>query len=155
MNSRMNYLDSRTLRKILSYIDFDTFLRCRIIPEINGYLTVNREKWEEIENEMRIHHICNAPKLFEFTCESGSVTLAKYCRKISRDELDWNYGLHRACKGGHLDLARLMIDKGANEWNWCLLGACEGGHVDLVQLMIDKGATACYFCGKSMQSHLN
>ena len=37
------------------------------------------------------------------------------------DEGAWNLGLFGACDGGeakHRELARLMIDKGANDWNW-------------------------------------
>jgi hypothetical protein len=40
-----------------------------------------------------------------------------------------------------MDLAKLMIEKGAREWNSGLRDACEGGHLDLAELMIEKGAT--------------
>ena len=53
---------------------------------------------------------------------------------------NWNLGLYYACKGGHLDIVNLMIEKGAKHWNYGLQGACEGGHLAIVNLMIDKGA---------------
>jgi len=55
-------------------------------------------------------------------------------------DIDVNFGLQGACKGGHMDLVQLMIDKGANNWNEGLLASCLGGHKDLAQFMIDKGA---------------
>ena len=59
---------------------------------------------------------------------------------IERINYDWNWGLFKACKHGHKDLAELMIEKGANGLNWGLQGACEGGHKALALYMIQKGA---------------
>jgi hypothetical protein len=66
----------------------------------------------------------------------------------------WNHCLYGACKGGHLQLAYLMIQKGADGWNFGLYYACCGGHLSLVNLMIKNGATQCYNCGESIQEHL-
>lgn len=44
-----------------------------------------------------------------------------------------------ACRGGHMDIVRLLIEEGAYHWNKGLLIAC--GHLDIVKLMIEKGAT--------------
>jgi len=46
-----------------------------------------------------------------------------------------------------------MISKGANDWNYGLYGACYGGHMELVKLMISKGATRCYSCEKTIKDH--
>ena len=71
---------------------------------------------------------------------------------ILEDE-NWNYGLSGACRGGHMEIVLLMIEKGVvDNWDWGLRGACEGGHMRVVLLMIEKGATdwnwglnyACY-----------
>ena len=40
--------------------------------------------------------------------------------KLALDHVDINCGLIGACKGGHKDLALLMIEKGANDWNYGL-----------------------------------
>jgi len=61
-----------------------------------------------------------------------------YFVHIYQNEL--NEGLFRACRGGHRDLAELMIKKGATDLNWGLEGACEGGHRELAEWMIEKGA---------------
>lgn len=71
----------------------------------------------------------------------GHFELAK--RMISKGANDFNAGLCNACHGGHLQLAELMISMtfgGARFFNWGLRGACEGGHIKLVELMISKGA---------------
>src|SRR3989344_808640 len=51
---------------------------------------------------------------------------------------NWNWGLNYACKGGHLDIVNLMINKGVKNWNYGLEGACVGGHLNIVNLMIEK-----------------
>ncbi len=95
-------------------------------------------------------------------CLQGSGYWINYCIKKGADEWNWglegackgghldiielmidkgaNWGLEGACKGGHLDIIELMIEKGAKDWNWGLEGACEGGHLDIIKLMIKKGA---------------
>jgi hypothetical protein len=49
--------------------------------------------------------------------------------------------LQNACWGGHKELARLMIDKGATDFKYSLWNACAGGHKELVDYMIEQGAT--------------
>ena len=49
-----------------------------------------------------------------------------------------------ACQNGHVDVARLLLDKGAdvnraNKNGWTPLSiACSKGHVDAVRLLLDK-----------------
>ena len=69
-------------------------------------------------------------------CKEGNIE--KVNDLIKQNANDWNSGLCGACIGGHLYLANLMINKGANNG---LYGACYGGHLELVNLMINKGAT--------------
>jgi ankyrin repeat protein len=52
-----------------------------------------------------------------------------------------------ACEAGHLDCARLLIDRGGARVNLgdeddfsALMAAAEGGHIDLVRRLIDRGA---------------
>lgn len=86
--------------------------------------------------------------------------------KCSENQL--NEGFMNACYGGHVKIARLMIDHGANNWGggvWCacrsdnieivnllilhggfddwdggLLDACENGRMEIAKLMIEHGA---------------
>lgn len=69
--------------------------------------------------------------------------------------VDVNFGLRGACEGGHIDIVRKMISKGANDWNEALCCACEGGHLELAQMMIDKGADVNYgLQGACFSNHL-
>jgi hypothetical protein len=51
-----------------------------------------------------------------------------------------------ACRAGHFDLGKLLIEKGAdvkmgnNQGETPLLAACRAGHFDLCALLVDKGA---------------
>ena len=50
-------------------------------------------------------------------------------------------GLLGAARGGHLDIVKLMLEKGAdNKYNWAMLNAANGGHIDIVKFILEKGA---------------
>jgi purine nucleoside permease len=72
-------------------------------------------------------------------CRGGHLDLANLM--IANGATNWDRGLREACRGGHLDLANLMIANGATNWNRGLHGACRGGHRTLVACMIGKGAS--------------
>ncbi len=72
-------------------------------------------------------------------CRGGHMDIVKLM--IERGATDWNYGLYGACKGGHMNMVELMIERGATDWNNGLYGACRGGHMNMVELMIERGAT--------------
>ena len=65
------------------------------------------------------------------TCADGSFKWLEYCRF---------YGLCNACRGGHINIVKMMIKKGATTWNNGLFGACQGGNMEIVDLIIEKGA---------------
>ena len=58
----------------------------------------------------------------------------------SNNYFNWNNGMHGAAEGGHMNIVKLMIKKGASNWNKGMYGAAEGGHIDIIQFFIDKGA---------------
>jgi ankyrin repeat protein len=102
-------------------------------------------------------------------CQGGQLEMVNLMIEKGAD--DWNMGLYSACNGGHfaygnpfcakgtkralleanarstrLEIANLMIKKGANDWNFGLRHACKNGHLEIVNLMIEKGATRCGNC---------
>ena len=64
---------------------------------------------------------------------SSSVALAEPAR-------EWDYGMGWACNGGHLEIVKLMIEKGATDWDYGMANACKRGHLEIVKFMIEKGA---------------
>jgi len=73
-----------------------------------------------------------------------------------------NDGLNYACKIGHIKIACLLIEKGANDWNRGFSAACEGcrehkntdDYLNIMELMISHGAQECMHCYKSLELHL-
>lgn len=57
--------------------------------------------------------------------------------------------LHEACSRGHLEIARILLQYGANHSETALSGirplheAIENGHVEIVRLLISYGADPC------------
>jgi ankyrin repeat protein len=72
-------------------------------------------------------------------CDNGYIDIAQLM--IAKGASNWNGGLYHACSNGHIDIARLMIAKGASNYNSGLSCACINGHMNIIQLMIDKGAS--------------
>lgn len=94
---------------------------------------------------------------FRQACEYGYFEyVVKYIKYIENDEkikktLKFNYGgryfllilncgLNYACKGNHLDIAKLLIEKGANCFNSGLYYACCGNNINLVNYMVNLGS---------------
>ena len=46
-----------------------------------------------------------------------------------------------AARGGHIDLVKFFISKGARNWDYGIHGAAKGGHVEIVKFFVEKGAT--------------
>ncbi len=50
--------------------------------------------------------------------------------------------IHGACRGGHIEIARAMLDRGSDtDFDISLDAACRGGHLDIVKLLIERGPT--------------
>jgi Ankyrin repeats (3 copies) len=46
-----------------------------------------------------------------------------------------------AAEGGHMEIVKLMIEKGGTSFEIAMQYAAEGGYMEIVKLMIEKGAT--------------
>jgi len=65
----------------------------------------------------------------------------KYVKSIIKDEADFNAGLLEACKNGYIEIAKLLIEKGATNLNEALYTAALNSHTSIAKLLIEKGAT--------------
>lgn len=61
-----------------------------------------------------------------------------FCEFIDTNKAARNHGFYNACVGGHMEIVKMMIDKGADAWNWGIEGACVGGNIEIVELIISK-----------------
>jgi len=65
--------------------------------------------------------------------------LSKYVDQERYIDIVLNTWLYYACKGGHLDIVKLMNKNGVENFNDGLNGACKGGHIKIVKLIIEQG----------------
>jgi hypothetical protein len=112
-----------------------------------NYLSLDSEEWFLLTGDIQ----GNPP--YELSGIAGIYDLAK--AGLVGDALESlrnesaTEGLYGACRGGHKDLALLMIQKLDHPimrsiWDTGLEEACIGGHEDLALLMIEKGAYETY-----------
>ncbi len=74
---------------------------------------------------------------FYGACLGGHLDLAK---TMINDKINYDIALFYACQGGHLEIIKFIIGKGATNWNQGIEAACLGGHIKLVKLMAAHGA---------------
>jgi hypothetical protein len=102
--------------------------------------------WEEVDglsSSEKLHAIWGAAR-------SNYITLAVHLAKAG---VDPDFGLWGAARRGSMRLVRRMIFFGATDWTSGMHDACKGGHHDIMRLMIDKGAIHCP-CGRPLAEHL-
>ncbi len=90
-------------------------------------------------------------KLMYEACLGGHMEIIKFM--IGKGADNPNGGLYNACFGGHMEIVKLMIEKGADDSNREFHEACIGGHMEIAKFMIEKGATQCNHCYKSISEH--
>jgi hypothetical protein len=84
------------------------------------------------ENKKRV-----SMKKFEAACLAGNTNKVLRCLQFGTPDV--NVGMKLACRGGHLELVKLLIDRGANEFQHGLACACRGvGNLQVVKLMLEK-----------------
>ncbi len=135
-------------------------IKCHIFSFLNELELLSAlqvcKTWYEIFNKIYKYEVGisgSKNKQLQYICEVNQViTLTRFMK--SNSNLNWNWGLYGACKGGNINIINMMIDKGAYDWNWGLDGACKGGHIDIVKMMIANGADNCGYCNKTMEEHL-
>ncbi len=154
------FKDTYVMYWLLEFIDESSIIAlCRASNKLNE-ICKNYIKLEDDERfEIILNDYIKSPWNIKW---KYSELLKKYCknndiikiRKMIKMDLYWTHGLRGACSGGHIDIVKFMIEKGADHWTSGLWRACESGHIDIVKFLIEKGAIECWNCNKPMEEHL-
>ncbi len=133
--------------ELLSILFINKFIYNQILKYINTTKFILIDDEHKLRNGCKKNLIISIKQIkcnldwdygLEGACLCGHIDIVKLM--IEKGANNWNVGLEGACFCGHIDIVKLMIEKGANYWNWGLSNACEGGHESIVKLMIEKGA---------------
>ena len=144
--------DTYVMYQLLEFVDENTIIAlCKASKKLYEIC----KKYIELEDDKRFEIIVNDDKW------SNSILLEEYCRNndiiklriIIKMDLFWDDGLEGACRGGHIDMVKLMIEKGVKYWNCGLHIACKGGHMDIVKLLIESGVVKCHNCQLYFEDH--
>ncbi len=173
--------DTYVMYQLLEFIDESSIIcLCKASKKLNEICKKYIEMEDERRFEINIIENKNNELLQEYCINNDLMKI----RKFNKMNLYWDWGLYGACEGGHMDIVRFLIEKGADQWDWGLSYACRGGHMEIVKLMIEKGckwlngglsnackhghmnivkfliekgASVCgygYGCGRSLKEHL-
>lgn len=78
-----------------------------------------------------------------YASKGGHMEIAKLMISMGAENI--NEGLYRACKGGHTELVRYLLSVDTFGIDMALYGACKKGRATIVQMLIDAGATKFAF----------
>ena len=132
------FKDTYVMYQLLEFInESGIIVLCKASKKLNEIC----KQYIEMEDDNRFE--VNV-KLFEDYCRNNHIVrllkLVKILEKIGDfDYFDWEDGLEYACRGGHMDIIKLIIEKGAQNWHCGFHGACLGDHIDIVKFLIKKG----------------
>ena len=80
----------------------------------------------------------NYNKIMYSAALGGHIEIVKLM--LEKGANNYNWAMECTAIGDHMEIERLMLEKGANDYNWAMKNAASGGHMDIVKLMIEKGA---------------
>lgn len=72
---------------------------------------------------------------------AGEYEMCLKCPNARDEELHWEMGLRGALQGGHIEIAKQMIDKAEHTVDYALYYTCNAGNMQMVQYAIDRGAS--------------
>lgn len=78
--------------------------------------------------------------VFYCSCKQGDLENLQLA--INNGINDWNNGLYYAINGNQIQIARLMIDKGAKNLAMSLYGSCFYGHIEIAKMLINECSIA-------------
>ena len=73
-----------------------------------------------------------------YASESGHIEIVRLM--LEKGANSYNLAMAYAARGGHIEIVRLMLENGANDYNWAMAKAAYGGHIEIVRLMLDLNA---------------
>lgn len=68
-------------------------------------------------------------------CYGGHMDIVKFL--IEKGAKNYSYGAYGACYGGYYDVVKYLIDLGADDFPWLFVSACQGGNLDIVKLIYE------------------
>lgn len=77
-------------------------------------------------------------------CEGGNREILDFILP-RMDGNHWDTGLFGACRGGHLEIVKEMLGRGAKNVNEAMCSACYKGSLPIVKLLVEHGATNWYW----------
>jgi len=97
---------------------------------------------EDVSSKVHVPKQLTSPQLqFRQACEQGNLQQANHLI-IQTGVTDWVHGFLEACKAGHLEIVKILIDrgilknkKGRSQVDQAFTFACTHGHVPIVELL--------------------
>lgn len=96
----------------------------------------NYEKLEIID--LMIENGASVYSSFRYACDQGDVELMYILLEKTQNQHLLDSGLCHVAYSGNESIVNLLIELGSQDWKGGLIGACEGGHVKLAKLMINN-----------------
>lgn len=71
-------------------------------------------------------------------CKAGNLEMVKHMIKLSKGDVDHDYGLRISSYNGHQNVVVYLLSTGAKDVNGALYHACKGGYAHICKILMEK-----------------
>jgi Ankyrin repeats (3 copies) len=119
----------------------DNFWKRRLDEKYPLLVEFKKETWKQFYLKMS-YYIAKLEEEFGIPyIPTKEYNPEKFYKNYKDDEYIFDWAMDEAAEGGHMEIVKLMIEKGATTFIDAMSKAAKGGHMEIVKLMIEKGAT--------------
>lgn len=138
------YFDSAellfTLPQLRVIKDFNRLFNSRVFwlrlwrRDISSFVELPENPYETYQKVFsNLHEFTNKHATIEYLVSNGyDILLLHLFSSMS----DYNWAMASAAGTGHIEIVKLMLEKGANNYNNTMIWAASNGHTEIVKLML-------------------
>jgi ankyrin repeat protein len=139
----MNFVNDKTILNMLSVnknFRDEKFFQRTMKRKYHLLIEFKKDTWKELYIRMTYYidklEILGIPYI-----PTKDYNPEKFYKNMKDSKSIFDFAMRYASEGGHMEIVKLMIEKGATYFDWAMYNAARGGHMEIVKLVIEKGAT--------------
>jgi Ankyrin repeats (3 copies)/Ankyrin repeats (many copies) len=146
LNALASNMDDKTLLSLSDSCEYfnskicndEDFWQRRLNEKYPLLIEFKKETWKELFLRMS-YYIAKLEEEFGIPyIPTKYYNPKKFYKKYKNSKYIFNWAMNYAAEGGHMEIVKFMIEKGATCFNTAMAYAAKGGNMEIVKLMIEK-----------------